>query len=172
MKLKRAITDIVPLQQADWDNNFVLIPDTSNWAVGAALQQERPNGALRPLAFFSSNLSGSKLNWSTREKECYAIVAALLQWHCWVGNRRVEVSTDHGSLKDRATKELKTVGGPSPRQARWHELFCKFDLYVVCTWARKPPRVISCPVGRKLLTRRSAMCPYMGRPKRTGLRGT
>ena len=27
----------------------------------------------------------------------------------------------------------KTVGGPSPRQARWHELFSKFDLHVVYT---------------------------------------
>ena len=25
------------------------------------------------------------------------------------------------------------MGGPSPRQARWHELFSKFDLHVVYT---------------------------------------
>ena len=77
LKLKRAITDIVPLQLADWDKDFVLTPDASNWAVGAALQQEGPDGALRPLAFFSRKLSGSQLNWSPREKECYAILAAL-----------------------------------------------------------------------------------------------
>ena len=79
LKLKRVITDIVPLQLADWDKDFVLTPDASNWAVGAALQQEGPDGALRPLAFFSRKLSGSKLNWSPREQECYAIVAALLK---------------------------------------------------------------------------------------------
>ena len=70
LKLKRAITDIVPLQLSDWDKDFVLTPDASNWAVGAALQQEGPDGALRPLAFFSRKLSGSQLNWSPREKEC------------------------------------------------------------------------------------------------------
>ena len=43
LKLKRAITDIVPLQLADWDKYFVLTPDASNWAVGAALQQEGPD---------------------------------------------------------------------------------------------------------------------------------
>ena len=133
LKLKRAITDIVPLQLADWDKDFVLTPDASNWAVGAALQQEGPDGALRPLAFFSRKLSGSQLNWSPREKECYAIVAALLKWHGWVGNKRVEVRTDHRSLENWATEDLKTVGGPSPRQARWHELFSKFDLHVVYT---------------------------------------
>ena len=81
MKLKRAITDIVPLQLAEWDKDIVLTPEASNWAVGAALQQEGPDGALRPLAFISRKLSASQLNWSPPEKECYAIVAALLKWH-------------------------------------------------------------------------------------------
>ena len=101
--------------------------------MAAAIQQDGPDGALRPLAFFSRKLSGSQLNWSPREKECYAIVAALLKWHGWVGNKRVQVHTDHRSLGNWATGDLKTVGGPSPRQARWHELFSKFDLHVVYT---------------------------------------
>ena len=61
LKLKCAITDIFPLQLADWPEDFVLSPDASNWAVGAALQQEGPDGALCPLAFFSRILSGSQL---------------------------------------------------------------------------------------------------------------
>ena len=121
LKLKRTITDIVPLQPADWDKDFVLIPAASNWAGGAALQQEGPDGALRPFAFFSRKLSGSQSNRSPREKECYAIVAALLKWHGWVGNKRVVVRTDNRSLENWATEDLKTVGGPSQREARWHE---------------------------------------------------
>ena len=70
LKLKRAFTDIVPLQLADWDKDFVLTPDASNWAVGAALQQGGPDCALCPLAFFSRRLSGSQLNRSPQEKEC------------------------------------------------------------------------------------------------------
>ena len=125
--------NMVPLHLADWDKDFVLTADASNLAVGAALQQERPDGALRPLAFFSHKLSGSQLNWSPREKECYAIVAALLKWHGWVWNKRVEVRRDDRSLENWATEDLKTVAGPSPRQARWHELFSKFDIHVVYT---------------------------------------
>ena len=133
LKLKRAITDIVPLQLADWENDFVLGPDASNWAVGTALQQEGPDGALRLLAFFSRKLLGSQLNLSPREKECYAMVAALLKWHGRGGNKPVAVRTDHRSLENLATEDLETVGGPSPRQARWHEFFCKCDLHVVYT---------------------------------------
>ena len=57
-------------------------------------------------------------------------MAALLKWPYWVGNKRVEVRTDHGSFENWATDNLKTVGGPSPLQARWPELFSKFELHV------------------------------------------
>ena len=43
----------------------------------------------------------------------------------------MEVRTDHRSLENTATKGLQTVGGPSSRQARWHELFSKLDIHVV-----------------------------------------
>ena len=101
--------------------------------MGAALQQEGTDGVLRRLAFFSRELSSSQFNWSPREKECYAIVAALPKWHGSVENKPLEIRTDHRSLEDSATEDLKNVGGPSPRQARWHELFSKFDLQVVYT---------------------------------------
>ena len=131
LKLRRAITDLVPLQLADGNKDFVLSPDASNWAVAAAVQQEGPHGAPRLLPFSSRKLSCCQLNWSPREKECYAIVAALLKWHGWVGNKRVEVRTDNCSLEIWETEDHKTVVGHSPRQARWSELFSKLHLNVV-----------------------------------------
>ena len=101
--------------------------------VGAALQQEGPDGAPRPLAFFSRKLSGSQLNSSLREEECYAIVAALLKLNGLGGNKQLQVRRDHGSLENWATEDFETLGGPSPRQARWRDLFSKFDLHVVYT---------------------------------------
>ena len=101
--------------------------------MGAALQQEGPNGALSPLAFFIRKMSGSQLNWIPREKGCYAIVVALLKWRGWVENKQVEVRTDLPSLETWASEDLKTVGGPSPSQVCWHELFSTFDLHVVYT---------------------------------------
>ena len=60
-------------------------------------------------------------------------MAALLKWHGWVERKRVEVQNDHCSREDPATEDLKTVGGPSPHQARPDELFSKFNLHVVYT---------------------------------------
>ena len=45
----------------------------------------------------------------------------------------MEVRTDERSLENWSTKDLKTVGVPSPRQARWNHLFSKLDLHVVYT---------------------------------------
>ena len=140
--------------------------------MGAALQQEGPDGALRPLAFLSPKLSGSQLNWSPREKECYARVAALLKWHGWVGNKRVEVRTDHRSLENWATEDFKTVG--VPLNAKHVGMNCSLNSTSMWFTLRGQwtPWVISCPVGLTLLTRRWVMCPYMGRPKRPGMCGT
>ena len=93
----------------DWDKDFVLSPDTSPWAVGVALRHEGPDGALQPLVFSSRTLSGSQLNWSPWEKECYAIVAALLKWHGLVGNKRVAVRTNHHIIENWATQDRKSA---------------------------------------------------------------
>ena len=53
--------------------------------------------------------------------------------HGGVGNKRVEVCTDHHSPENWATADLKIVGGPSQRQARWHEFFSQLELHVVYT---------------------------------------
>ena len=130
LKLKLAITDIVPLQVADGDKDFVLTPDASNLVVGAAVQQEGPDDAIGPLAFFSRKLSGSQLNWSPREKECFAIVAPLPKWHWLVGNKRAEVRTDHGSIENWATADFKLLGGP--RLAKQDGMSCFLSL--TSTW--------------------------------------
>ena len=45
----------------------------------------------------------------------------------------MEVRTDHRSLENWATEDLKNVGGPFPRQGRLHELFSTLDLHGVYT---------------------------------------
>ena len=55
LKLKRAITDIVPLQLADWDKDFVLTPDASNWAVGWPYNRRVPMMLYAPLPFSPVN---------------------------------------------------------------------------------------------------------------------
>ena len=67
LKLKPAATNIVPHQLADWDKDFVLTRDASNWAVGRPYNRKGLDGAFRPLAFFSRKLSGGQLRRGPRE---------------------------------------------------------------------------------------------------------
>ena len=117
------------LWQVDLDKPFRLYTDASDTAIGAELQQEI-DGEWRPVALFSRKLTGSQNNWSTREKETYAIVAALRKWHEYIGFQPVEVRSDHRSLENWITEHIDTPSGPRGRRARWHETFSQFDLTI------------------------------------------
>jgi len=79
--LKEALLQNAVLEIADPYKPYVLETDASDYAVGAVLSQEDPEGNLRPVAFFSRKLAGSpgkgQVGWSIREKETYAIVLTL-----------------------------------------------------------------------------------------------
>ena len=108
--IKKVLCSQLVLQRVNPDLPFVLRVDASKVAIGATLEQlldeERvptvEDVKLRkkvPVAFMSRKLTGSQRNWTPREQETYAIIAALLKWESWIGLQPVMVSTDHKSLE-------------------------------------------------------------------------
>lgn len=85
---------IVPLDK----DEFTLQTDASNRAIAGILQVKREN-ALFPVGMMSKKLRGAELNWPTRDKEAYAIVAGLKAFDHYLRGRKFEVHTDHQSLK-------------------------------------------------------------------------
>ena len=128
-EVKAKLAASLELFQVDLDQPFRLRCDASATAIGAELQQQR-DGKWVPVAFYSRKLAGSQKNWSTREKETYAIVAALRKWAGLIGFQPVIVTTDHKSLEDWVTEQVDTPSGPRGRRARWHETLSQFDLEV------------------------------------------
>ena len=53
----------------------------------------------RPLAYFSEKLNGSKCNYSTYDKEFYAIVRALTHWGHYLKSKPFVLHSDHQALK-------------------------------------------------------------------------
>jgi len=47
----------------------ILQTDASDYGIGGYVT----NGRARPIRFYSKALTGSQLNWSAREKECYGM---------------------------------------------------------------------------------------------------
>ncbi|KAJ9177048.1 hypothetical protein P3X46_012302, partial [Hevea brasiliensis] len=68
--------------------------DASRVGIGAVLKQER-----RPIAYFSEKLSGATLNYSTYDKEMYALVRALETWQHYLWPKEFVIHSDHESLK-------------------------------------------------------------------------
>ena len=127
--LKEALSAELELFQINADAPFVMRTDASDYAIGAVLEQGK-DGRLVPVAFYSRKLSGSQLNWTPREKECYAIVCCLRKWAGWIGFQPVTIMTDHRSLEEWSNELLDTPSGPRARKARWHETLSQFKLDV------------------------------------------
>ena len=132
LQLKSSLCEGFELFRVDPDRPFTLRADASDRAVGAVLEQrsDRMGGQPVPVAFFSRKLGTHQLNWTPREKETYAVVAALRKWAGWIGLQPVIITTDHKSLEDWVTERMDTPSGPAGRRARWHETLSKFDLVV------------------------------------------
>ena len=105
----------------------MLESESSDYAIAAVPHQfytdetrTGEKGKAFPASFFSRKLSAGQLNWSPREKECYAIASALHKWSDWIGLIPVDVETHHQSLQSWNRELMDTASGPSGRKGRWH----------------------------------------------------
>src|SRR3989440_9186837 len=82
------------LSLPNFDSTFEIECDASGIGIGAVLMQEK-----KPIAYFSEKLNGAKLNYSTYDKELYALVRALEVWEHYLLPKEFVIHTDHESLK-------------------------------------------------------------------------
>ncbi|XP_031392126.1 uncharacterized protein LOC116204196 [Punica granatum] len=104
----------------DFSKTFEIECDTSGIGIGTVLMQEK-----RPIAYFSEKLSGAALNYSTYDKELYALVRALEMWQHYLWSKEFVIHTDHESLK-----HLKGQNKLNRRHAKWVE-FIEMLPYVI-----------------------------------------
>ena len=128
-ELKEKLCKNLELWQPNLDMPYRLHCDASDLAIGAELTQQFGD-EWRPVAFYSRKLAKSQQNWAPREKETYAIVAALRKWSGIIGFQPVLITTDHRAIEEWVTEHVDTPSGPRGRRARWHETLSQFDLEV------------------------------------------
>ena len=80
------------------DAPIQVVADASDNAVGAVVQQLQ-GGRWVPLAFHSKKITGAQLNWSTGDKELYALVSAVRKFRYLLeGRPGLQLCTDHKPL--------------------------------------------------------------------------
>lgn len=117
-QLKNAlISDEVILHYPDFNKEFTLTTDASDYAIGAVLSQ-----ANQPIAFISRTLSKTEESYETARKEMLAIFWAVKSFNGYLfGGSKVKIYTDHEPL----THECNWKGSIAVR--RWKSYLDEYD---------------------------------------------
>ncbi|XP_074303014.1 uncharacterized protein LOC141637434 [Silene latifolia] len=100
----------------DFTQPFEVECDASGVRIGSVLIQGK-----RPIVHFPEKLNGARLNYSTYDKEFYAIVRALQHWSHYLWPSHFILHVNHESLK-----HINGQQKLNPRHAKWVEFLQSF----------------------------------------------
>nr|KYP31036.1 Transposon Ty3-G Gag-Pol polyprotein [Cajanus cajan] len=123
-ELKSRLVSPPILSAPNWQLHFEISCDASNFAVGAMLGQKE-NRVSRVIAYASKTLDPAQINYTTTEKELFAVVFALEKFRPYLLNSKVVVFSDHA-----AVKYLFSKPHSKPRLLRWALLLQEFDIEI------------------------------------------
>jgi transposase InsO family protein len=123
-EVKKLVREAVELRAVRDDRECQLQTDASDVGIGAVLLQEF-DGIWCPVAVASRKLNDHERNYPTHEKELLAIVWAVKYWRHYIEGLKVEVVTDHASLRFLDSQPML-----SRRVTRWVETMQEFDLVI------------------------------------------
>lgn len=96
-KFKTLLSNPPILIYPDFNKQFILHTDSSDFAVGSVLSQGNiPND--KPIHYFSKILNSAQTKYSTIEKELLAIILAVQNFNCYLTGREFLIVTDHRPL--------------------------------------------------------------------------
>ncbi|CAC5410429.1 Retrovirus-related Pol polyprotein from transposon 17.6 [Mytilus coruscus] len=111
----------------DFEKQFKLAVDASDVGVGAVLYQETDDNDEKPISYFSKKLDKHQKNYSTIEKECFALLSALQHFDVYLNPtvHPILVYTDHNPLTF-----IHKMRNKNQRLTRWSLLLQEYDVIV------------------------------------------
>ena len=122
--LKQLFTTTPILAMWQDERETVLETDASGWATGGCLSHYGSKGLLRPIAYYSKNLTPTECNYSIQDKELLAIIRCLNEWRSELIrlSKPFNILTDHKNLLHFMTSRKLTE-----RHVRWSQVLAQFD---------------------------------------------
>src|SRR5882762_2814864 len=93
-QLKQAFTDPLLLVPPNYDKQFYVFTDASDFAIGGFISMD-PAGRSEIVGYFSRTLTNTEINWSTYEKEALAVLATCEKYFYILQGRKFTLYTDN-----------------------------------------------------------------------------
>jgi len=122
--LKAKLVSAPVITAPDWGQEFELMCDASDYAVGAMLG-ERKGIIFHTIYYASKLLNDAQINYATTYKELLAIVYAHEKFRSYSVGSKIVIYTDHAAIK----YLLRKVDS-KPRLIRWILLLQEFNLVI------------------------------------------
>ncbi|KAL0551946.1 hypothetical protein IC582_011039 [Cucumis melo] len=120
-ELKQKLVTAPVLTVPDGSESFVIYSDASKKGLGCVLMQQG-----KVVAYASRQMKSHEQNYPTHDLELAVVVFALKIWRHYLYGEKIQIYTDHKSLKYFFTqKELNM------RQRRWLELVKDYDCEIL-----------------------------------------
>ena len=130
--LKTSLVSAPVITTPNWGQEFELMCDASDYAVGAVLGQ-RKGRVFHAIYYASKVLNDAQINYATTKREMLAIVYTLKKFRSYLVGSKVIIYTDHAAFK-----YLLNKADSKPRLIRWILLLQEFDLVIK---ERKDPKI-------------------------------
>ena len=146
--LKEKLITAPVLTPPDETKPYEVFCDASLQGLGAVLMQEK-----KVVAYTSRQLKPNEKNYPTHDLELAAVVHALLTWRHLLLGRKVDIFTDHKSLK-----YIFTQPNLNLRQTRWVEMIQEYNPSIEYTPGKA--NVIADALSRKAYCNSLILKPY------------
>ena len=124
-ELKRRLTSPPILALPKQKGYYKLDTDACDHQVGCTLLQDQEDAGYVPIGYWSRALTKQERDYTTTEKECLAIVWAILLLRPYLEGQRFTVRTDHDSLR-----WVLNLADAKGRLARWRLRLSEYDFVV------------------------------------------
>uniref|UniRef100_A0ABD2WZX6 RNA-directed DNA polymerase n=1 Tax=Trichogramma kaykai TaxID=54128 RepID=A0ABD2WZX6_9HYME len=123
--LKQSLSEAPVLVRPDFEKEFSIQTDSSDYAISAVFTQEREDGE-QSVYYISRVLTSAERNYTVTEKECLAVIWAIEKFRPYVEGYHFKVVADH-----RALSWLRNFKDTQGRVARWALKLMEYDFEIV-----------------------------------------